>query len=360
MSQTAPSSDRTVTSAAKSSLTPPDERFWQRYSPHAEFPLSSAGSFAIHAILFGLLALLAFLGTLWFNQGGRSLPVEAVRLDLGGGGGHPRGHGDGPNRGQPQEAGSDRPSEGPTEDAPQVDNAQPKIDVKPNPRINAQFDAPSLRYIQQVDTETAQAYARMSKAASRIRVTDATESGRGQGGKGSGGGSGDGQGTGTGDGRGEGKGNLTKREKRMIRWFMGFNSLDARDYLAQLQGLGAILAVPIREDANGPEYRVIRDLSGRPPQLLEEDIAKLNRIYWYDDKPASAAGVMEVLRLNVRPSHFIAFMPLELEDKLYQMEKKELEKHPGRTEDDIAATRFKVEVRRGKYVPVLKSLKLKK
>lgn len=361
MPQTAPSSDRTDNQAANSPLVPPDERFWQRYSPHAEMPLSSVGSFAIHALIFGVLGLLALLGTLFFSQGNRSLPVEAVRLDLGGGGGHRRGQGDGPNNGAPVEAAGPT-QDGPTEDAPPEDNSRPKkIDVKPNPQVKVQFDEASTRYIQQIDTKAAKAFQRLGAQTSRIRVPDAKPSGHGQGGSGSGGGSGDGMGAGTGNGRGDGHGTLTKREKRMLRWVMGFNPTDVEDYLGQLQGLGAILAVPVREDGNGIEYKVIRNLSGRPPELRVEDVKGLNRIYWLDDDPRSAAAVMGILRLPLRPSHFYAFMPKELEDTLYKLEKDYLDKHyPGRTEDDILSTRFQIRHERGKYLPVMSQLKVKK
>src|SRR5437764_14636778 len=63
----------------------PEERFWKRYSPHGELPLSGAGSFALHAFLVGLLVLLGFLGV-WFNRPSRTLPIEAVQLAGGGGG----------------------------------------------------------------------------------------------------------------------------------------------------------------------------------------------------------------------------------------------------------------------------------
>src|SRR5437763_15402247 len=63
----------------------PEERFWKRYSPHGELPLSGAGSFALHALLVCLLVLLGFLGV-WFTRPSRTLPVEAVQLAGGGGG----------------------------------------------------------------------------------------------------------------------------------------------------------------------------------------------------------------------------------------------------------------------------------
>lgn len=362
MAQTASPSDQTNRQAADAQLTPPEERFWQRYSPHAEFPLSSAGSLALHLLVFGLLVLMAWLGAMLFNHSSQSLPVQAVRLA--GGGGNPHSEGDGPNNGAaPIEVG-DQPQDSAAEDPLPEDIEHPKeIKVKPDPRIKPQFDSPSTRFLQQPDTSSP-VFKRLNKVASRIRLTDpeptAKPSGRGQGGTGSGGGKGDGVGGGIGNGNGVGHGNLTKREKRMIRWVMGFNSQDTRDYLRQLQGLGAILAVPIRETAKGPVYGLIRNLSARPPKLHNEDVTKLNRIYWFDNNPESAAQVMSILRLRLRPSHFIAFMPEELEKKLYRLEKKYLEEHyPGRTEDDIERTKFQIRRAHGKYVPVMQELKVK-
>src|SRR5262245_52595677 len=46
--------------ATSKSLTPPEERFWQRYSPHYEFPISSVSSLAIH-VLIGLTLFLAVM-----------------------------------------------------------------------------------------------------------------------------------------------------------------------------------------------------------------------------------------------------------------------------------------------------------
>src|SRR5262245_41008025 len=69
----------------------PDERFWVRYSPHHELPLSGLGSLAIHGLVLALAVVLAALGfALWKED--KSLPVEAVAL-AGGGGGQPDGDG---------------------------------------------------------------------------------------------------------------------------------------------------------------------------------------------------------------------------------------------------------------------------
>lgn len=353
-SSAAPIENRTT----KPPLVPPDERFWQHYSPHAEFPLSSAGSLAVHLLIVGVLILLAWLGSILYSNGNRSLPVEAVRLDLGGGGGNVHGEGDASNNGTPSEA--SQPNDNATENVPPDTDPHPKkIDVKPGPQVQSQFDVDSTRFLQETDTQAAQTFQNLSHVTSRLRLTDAKPSGRGQGGSGSGGGSGDGKGTGVGNAQGEGHGTLTQREKRMLRWTMLFSPRSSADYVAQLRGLGAFLAFPI---PGSRDYKVVRDLSARPARLLDEDIAQLHRIYWFDNKPDSVAQVAEVLglRLQPLPDHFIAFMPEEVEQKLFQREKAYLnKKYPGRTEDDIAETKFRLHERGRTIEPEVSELKIK-
>src|SRR4051812_11037220 len=80
-------------------LVPPEERFWKRYSPHGEAPLSAAGSFALHLLGVGGLFLFAlYVANLFYNPT-TSLPVEPVRFALGGGGGSKHGVGTGPGVG---------------------------------------------------------------------------------------------------------------------------------------------------------------------------------------------------------------------------------------------------------------------
>ncbi|HTU22732.1 MAG TPA: hypothetical protein VMG10_32125 [Gemmataceae bacterium] len=363
MAQTASPSDKTSKPAARTDLVPPDERFWERYSPHAEFPLSSAGSLALHILLLGVLLLAYFLSTVLglFSHSSQSLPVEAVRLDLGGGGGNPHGIGDGPNKGPaPQEVGG--PQQEGIEDVPPEDIKPQQLDVKPGPQVKPQFDPEATRFLTETGGRSAKAFQDLSDVTSKLRVPDRKPSGSGQGGTGSGGGSGGGQGTGVGDGQGPGKGTLTQREKRMLRWSMLFNTNSGENYVAQLRGLGAILAIPVREKDGVRDYKIVRDLSARHARLLTEDISKIQRIYWIDNTPQSVRDVLTVLgiRLKKLPSHFVAFMPEELEQKLHSLEKAYLEKqYPTHTEDSITETKFRINVRGGKYEPEVTELKVK-
>jgi len=83
----------------------------------------------------------------------------------------------------------------------------------------------------------------------------------------------------------------------------------------------------------------------RPTQLLDEDISKIQCIYWIDDKPQSVMEVMGELGVPYRPRRFVAFMPYELEKKLYQREQEYMKARYGSyNEERIYETRFRVQL----------------
>jgi hypothetical protein len=310
-------------------LVPPDEKFWQRYSPHHEFPLSNVASVALHILGLGLILLLA---RFVMEKPLHRPEVEAVRMNLGGGGGRPTGSDDGTRGGAaPKEVGAaDQNQEPATDEKPQDLKLQA-------PQFVKKYDADAQRYFQR-STPNMVAFSQLNdNLRSRLNSGVAPKGG---GGSGTGGGTGDGTGKGTGDGSGVGKARLTEREKRMLRWTMLFNTHDARDYLNQLNGLGAFLAIPIKEDADrGAIYQTVHDLTARPAMLQNEDLEQLGRIYWIESNGRSVAEIMTLLGLSIRPSHFAALFPRELESRLQQME---LKAAGGRSEDDIKETRFRV------------------
>jgi hypothetical protein len=283
------------------------------------------GSLALHALVVGTLVLWSWL--LWnkFNNWKPSLPVDAVQLERGGGGGKQQGVGNAPGIGQgPKEAVQDNePAQQRLPDATPTELPQlPTAEVK---KVETQFEpATAQRFISKNRTQAMDAFVRLDDKARKTftpRDPDGVQPGKGEGGPGSGGGRGESRGTGEGSGTGPGKAKLTKREERMLRWSMRFNTQNGADYLSQLKGLGAILAIPVNDGPN-PQYEIIRneDLAKRPPTLRKEDLSKIQRIYWVDDKPPSVAGVMDALGLQMRPSHFVAFMPEKLEQELFRLE----------------------------------------
>jgi hypothetical protein len=295
----------------------------------------------------GIIALLLVLSTYLLSHSSRSLPVEVVKVAGGGLSGPGGGGGKEPI---PEER-PDLPE--PVPGAVKVpDKPIQPIPVKAPPEPIT-FEQPSQRELQDMDTQAAKAVARLGDAAARIRISDGNGK-PGPGGPGPGGPGGDG------NGKGPDKGKLTPREKRMLRWKMQFNTANGRDYVRQLHGLGAILAIPSGRDGDKPKFQIIRDLGGRPPKLLDDDISKIQRIYWIDDNPKSVADVMDALKLKVHPDKFIAFMPEELEKNLFRLEKARLEKdHPGKTEDDILETEFRINVKGAKSEPELSGLWLR-
>jgi hypothetical protein len=349
-SNTPVTGNSSVRTARKLPRTPPEERFWKRYSPHGELPLSGVGSLALHALVVGTLVLWSWL--LWnkFNNWKPSLPVDTVQF-RGGGGGNIHGVGDASGAGQglkeaveADEPAQQKPADSTPTTLPQLPTAEAK-------RVESQFEpATAQRFISKNRTQAMDAFVHLdekARASFRPRDPDGVQPGKGQGGPGSGGGLGEGRGTGEGPGVGPGKARLTKREERMLRWSMRFSTQNGADYLSQLKGLGAILAIPVTDGPN-PEYKIIRNLDQRPSKLLREDISKIQRIYWVDDKSPSVAGVMEALGLQgMRPSHFVAFMPEKLEKKLFEMELK----YKGLREDQIHETKFEVVRGPGGYQP---------
>jgi hypothetical protein len=327
--------------AAAEGLVPPDEQFWQRYSPHGEMGISSATSLILHVLILIFVVFGALLMPWWFNSGPTNVPVETVRLHVGGGGGQKYGQGDAPGIGQRDAA---------PEATEKTEEPKP-----PDPENREALDVPKNE--KPPDNEPTRVV-ESNKATSvfdKLKNQGIT-AGYGRGGTGQGGGRGQGIGRGNGNGIGDGDGTLTNREKRMLRWGMIFDTRDGRDYLAQLNSIDAIIAIPM--DPKGEKYKLIRDLSGKgPAKLLDEDPNKLQRIFWVDQRPESVRDMSRALGLKFVPKYFIAFLPEQLENKLFEMEKRRAGNH---SEDEIDETKFRMERQGNSVVPVLQSISFKK
>jgi len=206
----------------------------------------------------------------------------------------------------------------------------------------------------------------LEEAASRVPTTspstgprgaDGRPGPKGEAGPGKDGGRGPGDGPGKGPGQGTGRHQLTQRQKRMMRWLMTFNTSSGPNYLDQLRGLGAMLAVPVTEGAR-PRYKLLADLMPGKARPVQADVYQLNRIFWVENNPKNVADIMRALGLPYmpgsagqpgRPSHFVAFMPPELEDKLARLE----QAYRGLPEDRIFETKFAVGHTAAGYEPAV-------
>jgi hypothetical protein len=329
-------------------VLPPEERFWRRYSPHGEAPLSVAGSIGVHGLVIGGLILFALYVASLFYKPMHSLPIDPVQLTGGGdrskeGVGNGRGdRGNGDTIGEPDKN-------------PQIgeENAERRPSLNPVEisKLQKEFDDDSSRRI--AESQTGRKLRQIDESL-RNKLRAGLNPGKKPG-------PGTGPGQGDGPGVGPGRAKLTKREQRMLRWNMRFTALMGAEYLAQLRGLGAILAFPVSE-GDKPKYKVVRDLKPGG-KLLDEDLSKINRIYWFDNKAKSVKDILGVLgaRLPRMPEHFVAFMPEALEKQLFDMERGYVERVLKRTfdEDKIEETQFRVVPTGRGYKPELISVTMR-
>ena len=332
-----PGSNNSAPAHDKRPKAPPEERFWQRYSPHHEFPLSGVGSVVLHVLLVLTMVWIFFQ----FMPASESEPLSlgAIQVDAGGGGnleGLDQGRGDGLIPTGKVEAAQEKHQEN-TSMPDQVVKNTPLAKASPA-RPNIDMPAEADRVMPDEGGPPIEKFLAIKNAAEKTKIAGKI-AGRGKGGPGSGGGRGTGTGTGTGSGIGEGtQRNISVRQKRMERWIMIFETRNGPDYLDQLRSLKAILAVPLEGKPKEGFYRVFRDLSKTPVQGKAEDVRPLNRIFWVDEQRMSVSKLSEALGIR-EPPFIAAFFPKELEDNLREQERQ----HSGNCpEDDIEHTYFRV------------------
>jgi hypothetical protein len=305
-------------------LIPPEEKFWQRYSPHSEAPLSGVTSGVIHALAIGLLLLIIYIKYMTgIEEENRSLPVDVVRF-TGGGGGTPGAKVGGTGGSETGDTdGSDSNPDRPMGPEPP---RLPELAPAKAEGIKQEFNNdPTADWYSKHGSTPSTVLFDLEKGA-RDTLRKSVNPGAGGGGGGMGGSGQDGgrdsgkdKGMGGGTGPGNGGGVITVREKRVLRWAMTFNTRDGRDYLAQLTGLGAKIGIPI-EGKEG-KFLLIDDLRN-PTVAVEKDVSKLNLIYWIDSKPESVQSLFSVIPHHQpsQPSYFVAFFPKKIEDRLLDLE----------------------------------------
>jgi hypothetical protein len=264
--------------------------------------------------------------------------VESIIVDAGGGG-NPNGAGTGPANGavasNREDVQENKKPDANTEpaDTPKLEAPKKPAPDLPKPENNEQN--------RQVDVEASAAGQRLNVLGNKLRSQLDVVAGLGKGGlKGGGGGEGEGKGPGTGSGVGVGvqSGPATIHQRRQNRWTLTFETNSGMDYLRQLRGLDATLAVP----ESGGEYLVFRKLGQHPPHGQHEDINKIPGLHWFDTKPENVRSLATALGLDRMPEYIIAFFPPSLEKHLRNLE----EQAYSGPEDEIDETYFRV-VRRG-------------
>jgi hypothetical protein len=299
-------------------LLPPEEQFWVRYSGRNEFPLSSTIAAVLH---LSVVALMLFGAFSIFDRNDRLVvPLEPIAYDDGGG-----------QRGQDNE-----PLKGTHVSGEVTGDVTPSFE---QPKLNQPLEKPietppevAVRLPDEGGDVPMPVSHRVNQPLQKIgKILKGTPDGVTQ------------KGTGTrGDGPGNGGRILTEKEKRQYRWTMLFRTSDVRDYLRQLNALGAILGIQ-RKDKS---LALIKDLSHRPVQLQGAS-QHPDRIFWMDDNPQSAAAVATELQLSETPWRIIAYFPDSLEQQLLEKELAFGRRFGRKTEDSIRETKFDVSFRGG-------------
>jgi hypothetical protein len=322
-------------------LFPPEERFWQRYSPEHEAPISTVSSVVLHILMFTLLVALS-LGLLNFTRNTEPIGVTVVEVDpdfdtpSSDSGAPPGGGGPVAVEKRDDRIKFEELEELPKAPAVRVSAAELPLDLR---------DDPALQQAITADTEAVKRLEGLDKS---LREQLFAGVAKAPGPPGPGGGKGQGK-------EGSGTGVSTKTGTRVMRWTMKFNTFDGFDYLRQLRAMKAILAFP---QANG---RVVTyDLSKMPHTPETGDLRKINRMYWIDNSPESMRGIAVALKLRFLPNQMIAFFPEELERRLLGAELDYMDRTYGRRDEDaIHQTFFDITVEGQDYRVRVADMQLK-
>lgn len=305
---------------------PPADAFWQKYSPHFELPVSGLVSVVLHgAALLLLLIIGVWLAEMFSPVKKQPMVGNASIVDPAA----ESGASTGGSNGGPKEA----------IEGPKMPNTPKLADLN---LPDANIDPKDLELAAPIDPTAIGDPAKVGEAVREALAKDIAKAGSGKPGTNDGG-------TGNGSGGKTGDGNAEKQAERAGaagRMQLTFNTRGGDDYLRQLAGLGAILAV---QQADG-KYIVFRSLNARPMRGKVEDVSKINRIYWVDANPTTVQQLSQIMGFRQPPVAIVAFFPETLEEELKAKERAYTAAQ-GRTIDQIAATKFVVNFANGKYTP---------
>jgi hypothetical protein len=341
----------TAVNQKRKPLLPPEERFWQRYSPNHEFPTAGVTSFFVHGLILGALVL----GGIWYlsarDSDNRKPPSMDVVQVAGGGDGF---EGAGGEPGLPGDAGSK--TEVVPNSLPNIAEAISDPTLKDAPKL--EFDIPEIgpmdpktdvdSLLSDVGKEAdTQAKKEAQKPAS-IKMPG-TGNPKGVGGKG---GTGGGPGRGTkGSGLGLGGPGGRKASKAEIyawRWrfdLTGSGKEHAQKYLA----MGVTVAIL----APTGKYLFVGDLRRRPVDLQPGNLEKFkDAVKWQNTKPESLQALARELQLPFVPAQVIILLPRDREERMAAEELRYAEKM-GRGPQQIQATWFDFRLRDGVFEPVV-------
>ena len=346
------------TSPAKpTTLIPPDESIWQKYSPHYELPLASATSIFLHGVIIGVMAVGGIAYLFSFNLDAAKPPrMDVVMIEGGGTGfeglGGEQGLPGAPDAGAKTEQITPLPNQPPTERTEQrVVSLLPK-DMPPElnipliddgqPAVNSELAIELAKIAKQADEEVRTAMDKATPAIKPMVKKSGSIGAKGPGGsgvnpKGSGG-----------SGGGSGAGEVSEQAKFAGRWrFMP--PADAKVESRRIAEIGFTVALP---DPRGG-FLVITDLNRRPVEVRKDNLAQYkDRVRWLSINRSALPAMARELGLPFVPAYTIMFLPKQQEEKMVMEEFRYARSH-GRDVSKIQATWFDFRLRNGAYEPVV-------
>jgi len=316
---------------------PPEEEFWEKYSRHLEFPLSTVGSILLH-VLVG-----AFIVFVLFRLANQNVDRGAVPMKLVEPGGF-----DDEGEGSAGSGGNENPlTEGNSNPFQKSMNEVLPVEKMPEAIANIKD---LMKALDEGDVPvSAQAAAAFNSVDDELKKKllgskrgSGNEAGRGDDGS---------KGTGPG-----GTGSDSTRARTM-RWVLRFRTASGEDYLQQLSAMGGTIVVPVPPE--NKEYMYFpnpKDPSSGHMATAADTRTVANQIKFGDSRPDSVAGVAGALRLNFKPKSFWAIFPKNIEEELDRKERGYRNRRP----EDIEETFFRITVTGGNVTIVVDDQKAKR
>jgi hypothetical protein len=356
-------------SRTDSTLFPPEETVWEKYSSHFEFPLASATSIFLHGFVIGILAIggLAF----FFAASAEAMkpPTMDVVMVEGDGTGFEGGGGEPGLPGAPDAGGPKRTEIAPSlpDQPPPPDYVPPQSDDVPLPELGLPlFDDARPPVDRELFLELQRKLADAEKREKELKPNVPSNPAAGPkeskkpgpigtgNPKGVGGLGGPGGGTGAGKKIGPGKGiggpggvRGTKQEIYARRWSFDLTG-DGPEHARKLAAIGVNVGVI---DPQGNFY-FVTDMNRRPAELKRDKMPNLQEVVgWQNNRPESIGALARELKLSFVPRVVILLLPKEREVKMAEEEARFVAEQ-GRELSTVRRTWFDFRLRNGQYDPV--------
>ena len=310
---------------------PPEEEFWEKYSGHLEFPLSTVAAILLHVAAGAFIIFMFHLA----NRGADRNSVPLTLIDPGGFDESGQGSQGSGGKDDPITKGDSNPFE------------KSITDILPDPSMIPQAKADLKDLMKDFDpnsempitAENAAAFSTLDKELQKKLLGM-------QRGAGDGGGSGyDGT-----KGKGPGGTGADSTRARTMRWVLRFSTANGADYVEQLKTMGAVIIVPIPPE--NKQMMFFSDLSNPTTGKIgsDADLRQFGGLLQFSDgRQESVRGVSQVLGLTFAPKAFWAIFPKKIENELETKEKG----FRGRRAENIEETVFSVTVRAGQFEVVV-------